>query len=460
MKKMKFLKLSITIILSITLLCCDKTKENSESVKNVIILIPDGTSTALLTLARWYNDNNPLTIDPYICGMIKTHCSDGKFPDSAPTSTAYSIGIKTISPYIGLDSSANPHVSVLELAKIKGLSTGIVVTCEFPHATPADFVCHLNNRDNKNNYKNLAKQFIDNSPTLVFAGGEKYLDINNYHKLLIHSNIDLIKDTSSFNKLHTHPKNSKSIWALFPDWQGNTRSMSHHCDRDIANAPSLSEMTKKAIDILQQNNKGFFLLVEGSQIDWAAHNNDPFAAVTDFLEFDNAVAIAIDFAKKNKNTVVIICPDHGTGGINLGNQRSGTDFITENKYKYDKLNINDNLIEPLKKIKYSSRKIAQMILNNSEYISKPFFDTLYNLKATDNFLASIKEAAKTKNIDTIQYLIGTNFSMQNFIGWTSTGHTAEDVFLAIYAPEHIQKITGVVDNDSIGRYIAKILNDI
>ncbi|MCL2510555.1 MAG: alkaline phosphatase [Bacteroidales bacterium] len=451
---MKVLKFILIFVLGIALIGCVHKKEECHTVKNVIILIPDGTSVGLVTLSRWYNDNNPLAIDPYICGLIKTHNSDGKFPDSAPTSTAYATGVKTKSPYVGLNCNAEPRASVLELAKRKGLATGIVATCEFPHATPADFVCHFNSRESRD-YKNLAKQFIYNSPNLVFAGGKKYLDENGYYDLLEPNRIKLITNKDSFELLNT--LSDTCLWALFPDWQDSTRNMSYECDRNNAKAPGLSEMTDKAIKLLSQNKNGFFLMVEGSQIDWAAHGNDPYAAVNDFLEFDKAVAVALKFAKEDKNTVVIICPDHGTGGISIGNQLSGTEFIAKNPTKYDNIDIKEKIIDPLKKIEWSSRKLAEMMLRNPAYISKDSLKKYYNTYPTDDFVNILKNVTTKNNIDTLQYLIGGYFSRNNFIGWTTTGHTAEDVFLAIYAPENVKKISGTVSNHEIGKYIAEIL---
>jgi alkaline phosphatase len=312
MRLKRLIILFLTALSSQTLVKAQLT----DTVKNVIILIPDGASTGLITLSRWYNGNKPLAVDPWLCGMINTHNADGKLPDSAPAATAYATGTKTKAPYIGIDSNGNPRMSVLELARLKGLSTGIVATCEFANATPAGFVCHYDSRESKD-YKNLIKQFIYNSPTLIFAGGKKYIENNDYLSLLKPNGIQLLTNKSEFDQLNELPQ-SKKLWMLFSDWQDDTKQKSYECDRDPSKEPSLSEMTAKAIQLLSQNENGFFLMVEGSQIDWAAHNNDPYAAVTDFLEFDKAVAVALDFAKKNKNTVLIICPDHGTGGINFG----------------------------------------------------------------------------------------------------------------------------------------------
>ena len=454
MNKVKYFFLSFLTFFQVVAFA---QSECADTVKNVIILIPDGTSSGLLTLSRWYNGNKPLAIDPLLCGMIKTHNADGKLPDSAPTATAYAAGVKTKSPYIGIDSNKNPRISVLRLAKLKGLSTGIVATCEFPHATPAAFVCHYDSRESKK-YTNLIKQFIYNSPTLVFAGGKKYLDSAYYQPLLNPNGITLITDKPSFEKLNALPQPKKSIWALFSDWQDSTNCKSYECDRDASNEPSLSEMTTKAIQLLSQNEKGFFLVVEGSQIDWAAHRNDPYAAVTDFLEFDKAVAAALDFAEKNKNTVVIVCPDHGCGGINIGTSEE-TAFSQDSKTNADDIDIKKNIVEPLQQIKCSARKLSEMMLQDSAYISKDSIAKYYNFHPTDSFVSVLEYLIKEdKNVDKVQYLLGKNFSIQNHIGWTTTKHTGEDVFLAMYAPETIKKKTGVIDNSDIGKYIAEILD--
>ncbi|MEI8205214.1 MAG: alkaline phosphatase, partial [Bacteroidota bacterium] len=104
-----------------------------QNIKNVIILIPDGTSAAIITLARWYQDNQALAVDGIICGLVKTHSVENKITDSAPSSTAYATGEKSKTGYVGVDSSKAPLWSVLELSKLKGMSTGIVATCQFPH---------------------------------------------------------------------------------------------------------------------------------------------------------------------------------------------------------------------------------------------------------------------------------------------------------------------------------------
>jgi alkaline phosphatase len=389
--------------------------------------------------------------------MIKTHNIDGKFPDSAPTATAYATGVKTKAPYLGIDSSAAPQISVLELAKLRGLSTGIVVTCEFPHATPAAFVCHFNSRES-GKYKNLARQFVYNSPDVVFSGGLKFVESNQLANDLNTLGFKLVTDLHGFNNIQ-----DDSVWALLPDCQGNTRSKSYACDRNPATEPGLPEMTQKAINLLSRNTNGFFLMVEGSQIDWACHNNDPYAAVTEFIEFDKALKVALDFAAANKNTVVIVCPDHGNGGLTMGNMQSHVAFHASNPYDYGNINIYNDIITPLKENsnqRVSGRRLAEMIVADPKYAGIDSIKKYYNLDDIELFnkISRISAGYPPNDlIDTIQYILGSSFSNRNFLGWTTTGHTADDVFLGIYAPDGVQKLGGVVDNSDIGKYIASII---
>ena len=118
--------------------------------------------------------------------------------------------------------------------------------------------------------------------------------------------------------------------------------MSYELDREklTPTEPSLENMTEKALNLLSKNNKGFFLMVEGSKIDWASHANDPVGVISDVLAFDKAVEKAIEFAKKDGNTVVIVAADHGNGGLTIGNR--------DTSKNYDKLPLSA-FIDPLKK---------------------------------------------------------------------------------------------------------------
>jgi alkaline phosphatase len=202
-------------------------------------------------------------------------------------------------------------------------------------------------------------------------------------------------------------------------------------------------------------------MVEGSQVDWAAHYNDPYAAVTDFLEFDKAVGRAIDFAKKDSHTVVIVCPDHSTGGLSVGNFQSGTDILGKSQDKYENINIRERIVDSLAKIRWSGRKLAEKMLSDRSYVSADSIFNYYHLMPSKELMAAFDSVSKIKTqeslVDTLQQMLGSAFSRRHFIGWTTTGHTAEDVFLAICAPRGIERKMGVIENGEVGKYIASLL---
>lgn len=456
----------LTIYISFLLLKIPAFAQND--IKNVIVMIPDGTSVDLLALARWYNGNVPLTLDSLICGLMKTHSADNTIADSAPAGTAIATGSKSKAGYVGVDSLNRALYSVLELSRDKGMSTGVVVTCQFPHATPADFVCHYIDRDD---YPTLTRQFIANSPDVVFAGG--FVHIKDTVSEMRKVGFKVINDYTEFLKFDFSKSYKQPVWALFNDYRGGDKAMSFDCDRNPATEPSLAEMTEKAIQYLSQNKKGFFLMVEGSQVDWAAHSNDPKAAITDFLAFDKAVGVSVAYADKSKNTLVIVCPDHGNGGISMGNKVSSNSLIPE-KY-YDNLYIESNVVSPLIRAKHSSRWLADSLQKIDmsktnyaqiiEFVEKEYAVRLSELEAAEmmgliakyNKLKKISGSGASEFLSKATVMLGHKLSEKSFIGWTTTGHTGEDVFLGIY-PHRADNLRGIVDNTDIAKFIARVLN--
>lgn len=351
-------------------------------------MIPDGTSSSLLSIARWYNfyqnpENDRLTIDSYLCGYVKTHCSNSPIGDSAPTTSCYMTGIPSQAAYVStyppvtahdlviLDSAMayQPLVTLLEAAKyVHQKSTGLVFTCEFPHATPADCAAHTFDRKA---YKTIAKQMVYNNVDVVIGGGVNHLQPQE-KEYLLQQGYEVITD----NLKAFRASNDTKLWSLFEG-----ENMPYTMDRDSLKTPSLAEMTRKAIKALSQNENGFFLMVEGSLIDWAAHDHNVEAMIGDFLDFDAAVAEAIRFANRNGETVVVILPDHATGGISLGSRNS-----------------------------------------NSGYANLSLDTIMRNLKT--------------------------------FIGFTTYGHTGEDVFIAAYHPAS-DLPTGFQTNRDVHHYLCR-----
>lgn len=438
------------------------------SIKNIIIMIPDGTSIDLLSLSRWYNQN-PLAIDPYIRGLVKTHSSDAPIGDSAPTGSTYATGHLSRSGFVatypdlmmkGMEVVAtdpkkafSPMFTILESAKLMGKSTGLVFTCHFPHATPADFSAHLQHRDN---YEVLSKQMVYNNIDVVLGGGTNYLnpirrkDKLDLYNVLVSRGYKLPKTPAEMNSV-----SSPKMWGLFAP-----ESLSNDIDRDSIQQPTLSQITAKGIELLSKNQNGFFMMVEGSKVDWSAHDNDPIGMVTEFLAFDRAVKVAIDFAKKDGHTLVIVVPDHGNSGISIGNSKS-------NK-KYDEISLKE-IIQPLLNAKSTAEAIINLIDSSSSTDKiKEVFSSHYgvndlleneidSLKSFFYSQSLVKEGNLKKNPFALVKLTAKIISKRTFVGFTTYGHTGEDVFFACYDPRNIAP-TGLILNSQVNEFMQQAWN--
>lgn len=421
------------------------------AVKNVIIMIPDGMSPAAVTLTRLYQDGKPLAMDEIACGMVKTYSADAPIADSAPAATAYATGFRSHTGYIGvlpdeatmpgeapispLDAR-RPVATVLEAARLAGKSTGLVFTCEAPHATPASFSAHYPDRKN---YDDLLEQMVYQNMDVVLGGGAQYLTPSARK-----DGEDLVAEIKrlGYDYVTTPDQLARStankIWGAFAP-----KDLAYDFDRDPTKEPSLAEMTKKAIEVLSKNPKGFFLMVEGSKIDWASHANDPIGVISDILAFDKAVKVALDFAKSSKNTIVIVAADHANGGISIG------DRDTSNNY--DKLRLKE-IVGPLRKAKLTGEGVEKKLLPDKSNI-REVMATYYGISdLTNEEIAAIKEAKS----GSLNYVVGPMISKRAHIGWTTNGHTGDDVVLYVYDPTG-ERPTGVIHNVDIARYIEKSL---
>jgi len=422
-----------------------------KSVKNVIMMIPDGMSTDVVTLARWYNGGKALNLDEMASGLVRTYSSDAAIADSAPAGTAFATGFKSHTGYVGvlpdvntmpglpaLDASKKkaPVATILEAAQLAGKATGLVATSEIMHATPADFSAHFASRKA---YDILSMQEVYQEIDVVLGAGTSYLKKSgrsdgNDLLSVIQANYQYADTVAEMNAV-----TSGKLWGMFAD-----TSMDYDFDRDPAKQPSLAEMTAKAIALLSQDNEGFFLMVEGSKIDWAAHANDPIGLISDCLAYDEAVGVALDFAKKNGNTVVISCTDHGNSGISIGNVDTST--------TYDKLPLS-TFIDPLKKATLTGEGLERVLNADRSNVVEVMAQYYGITDLTQEEIAAIKKTAN----GSMNYTVGPMIAKRASLGFTTTGHTGEDVTLYVYAPSGVDQLTGTVENTDIARYMEKVM---
>ena len=418
--------------------------------KNVIMLIADGMSTEAITLAR-HTKGDSLAMDEISVGSVITSWANGPITDSAPGGTVYAAGEKTNNKYIGTSVNDTPMASILEGAESVGKATGIVATSEITHATPGDFTAHTNNRKY---YNQILQQQINQDMEVVLGGGfnkpsgfssEVSTDeFESYYE----EQVNNIKE-EGFDFITTKDQltsyDGDKLWGSFAD-----ADLKYDFDRQSDNdnvQPSLAEMTNKAIEVLNKDEDGFFLMVEGSKVDWAAHANNTVGIVSDILAFDEAVKAAIEFAKTDGNTVVVVTTDHGNSGITIGSS-----YYNENIESYDKATY-ENTTDLLKNATITEERFNEIASGKSNDEIKAIAKKYYGIDLNDEELAIVKgEQGEGRQVG-IREVIARRVG----IGYTTGGHTGEQIYLGVYAPSDIELLEGVVDNTEVNKYMQRVL---
>ncbi len=299
----------------------------SQSPK-VILMIGDGMGPGVLGLGKYYNDfvlqKPELNLVKLMnradtkVALVTTYSASHLVTDSAAAATAIACGVKTYNTAVGVDDKGNPLRSLVDLAHEKKMMTGLITTCEVVDATPAGFSANVSERANK---EEIALQQLERKVNLIFGGGARYFDETTSKSkgyAAIYSKKDLKKLPSI---------KSDFVLGLF-----NQNEMSYFKDRR-ADEPSLPEMTKSALDFLSRSKNGFFLMVEGGRIDHAGHANSVEDIINDFLEFDDAIGVVLEYKKKNPETVIIVTADHDTGGVAITQKSKDYGYPTVEELK-------------------------------------------------------------------------------------------------------------------------------
>ncbi|CAI6047227.1 Alkaline phosphatase 3 [Paenibacillus sp. JJ-100] len=410
-----------------------------KEIKNIIFLIGDGMGTTYTSAYRYMKDNpstkmmEKTVFDPYLVGAQMTYPDDDKqnVTDSASAATAMSSGVKTYNAAIAVDTHQKSVKTVLEQAKQIGKSTGLVATSEITHATPAAFGAHDISRKNMDAIANdYFDEMINGKHKVdVLLGGGK----TNF----VRKDRDLTKEFQKAGYSYVTDRASllanknKQVLGLFADG-----GLDKYIDRTNA-TPSLAEMTNSAIDRLKTNKNGFFLMVEGSQIDWAGHDNDIVGAMSEMEDFAKAFKAAIDFAKKDGHTLVVATADHSTGGLTLGK---------DGEYNF--------FVDPIKAATRTPDFMAAQIAKGASV--EETLKKYLKLKLTTEEIQSVKDAAQSTDVTEIDNAIEAIINNRSFTGWTTGGHTGEDVPVYAYGPGS-DRFSGLIDNTDNAKVIFDIL---
>jgi alkaline phosphatase len=293
-------------------------KKPKETVKNIIFLIGDGMGTSQVYSGLIANKGDLYLRTMPFSGFSKTNSVDNLITDSAAGATAFSIGEKTNNGAIGVDRNNVPKKTLLEMAVEKGLGTGLVASCAVTHATPASFIAH---QPSRNMYEEIAADFLNTDIDVFIGGGrdnfDKRQDGRNLLLELEGKNYEVITTMDSLK----YAKGGK-VAALVAEEHPDPYLMGRGDMLRVA-----SEFT---IDRLKKNKNGFFLMIEGSQIDWGGHDNNVPYIVTEMLDFDQTIGKVLEFASKDKETLVVITADHETGGFSINGGDLATGLVKGN----------------------------------------------------------------------------------------------------------------------------------
>ncbi len=319
-------KLLFALALLVGLFACNNYPQSAPEIssepvkiqkhpKNVILLIGDGMGLTQISAAL-YSNNNKLNLEQFpVIGLHKSYASDNLITDSAAGATAFSAGVKTYNGAIGVNQEGLAVKTILEEAEERGLATGLVSTSSITHATPASFIAHVRSRID---VQDIAADFLKTEVDLFIGGGKKYFDRrdkddrNLYKELLVKG-----YKVSDYSKEELH-KVAIDFDRNFGYFTADTEPLPATQGRDY-----LVPASKLApIFLRKRSDKGFFLMIEGSQIDWGGHANDANYIISETIDFDNAIGAILDFAREDGETLVIVTADHETGGfaINTGSK--------------------------------------------------------------------------------------------------------------------------------------------
>lgn len=316
MNRKHMMRYLIISILALALVGCTSTNAVSQEEakpKNIIFLIGDGMGVSAVSIGSYYGEQPTIFKEFRSIGLQNTSSAKQKVTDSAASGTALATGTRTYNGAIGVDTAKNELQSIAELLAEKGWSTGVVATSTISHATPASFYAHVERRSME---EVIVEQLLD-SPIDFFAGGGlvKFKHRADGQDLLpMAAEKGFIIDTTALAAPGSLEGGKKYGFLL------NQGAMPRMID---GRGSFLPEATSLAIEHLGQNEKGFFVMVESSQIDWAGHSNSFDYMEGEMLDFEAVIQVALDFAKVDGNTLLVVTADHETGGFAMSPKTKG-----------------------------------------------------------------------------------------------------------------------------------------
>ena len=421
---------------SSTSIVIDNLASDDPKPENIILFISDGSGPASFTMARDFlraqNIRQQLYLDAILTGSLETWSASNSITGSGPSATSLGSGVKSNNLALGMDADNQPVPSILAKAEAAGLNTGVIVTREVYDATPGSFTAHVTNRYEFRD--EIVNQQLDSGVDLLIGGGlDRFTPIEDGGLREDGRNMLAVGQQKGYSVA-----TSRSGWDAIESLPALVllaeKQLDFEIDRVPTNAPSLAEMTSRALQLLEESGKPFFLLVEGSTIDLGGHDNDAAAHVRDIIAYDEAVKVALDFAANNQKTLVVSTSDHETGGLSVGRSYTWHPSVIAG-------------------IRSSHNVVVEQIKNRPQDIRGVVAEYMGIVDLSDEELALIATAT-TRN----QYnqVLGEIVGDRAFINWASLSHTAVDVNLYAFGPGS-DTFIGHFDNTYVGQQLPILL---
>ncbi|KAF7549122.1 hypothetical protein G7Z17_g6605 [Cylindrodendrum hubeiense] len=445
--------------------------------RNLVFMVSDGMGPTSLSMTRSFRQHtqdlpidNVLVLDQHFWGSSRTRSSNSLVTDSAAGATAFSCGKKSYNGAIGVLPDLEPCGTVLEAAKRIGYLTGLVATTRITDATPASFGSHVLVRSMEDSIalQEVGEGVLGRSVDLMLGGGRCFFLPNSTEGSCRSDDVDVVKiaqknhnwaysdDRAGFNALEGGEKAQLPLLGLYA-----SHDIPFEIDRRNHNDiyPSLSEMAKTALRTLEKatenSEKGFFIMIEGSRIDHAAHYNDPAAQVHEVIEYDKTFQVVLDFIAQSKTeTVLVSTSDHETGGLDTAIQIPGHDPVYN---WYPKV-----LANATASAEWLAWKLRAHVASSDFSGNKDKLRTWINeeLVIPGLGISDATDAELTRIVDNLSdslHAFADMISLRAHIGWSTHGHTAVDVNIYSSGGPGTDKIRGNIENTEIGDFMGAYL---
>ena len=409
--------------------------QKGKIAKNIIVLVSDGMSQGTLTMGNLYQQRKfgktgtwmQLYADKKVSrGLMDMASASSIISDSAAASSSWGSGFRVKNGALNVGVNGEEYLPIWQKFQLAGKKAGCVTTVPITHATPAGFMVSSKSR---NSAEEIAEKYLTSKFDVLMGGGSENFDASkrkdkkDLFAAFKNSGYQVVKNRQEMLNAN---KNKPILGTFFEG--GLPYSLDRENIKDLANVvPTLAEMTTKAIEIMQDHPKGFVLQIEAGKVDWAAHANCIGGLLYDQIAFEEALKVAIDFAEKDKNTLVVITSDHGNANPGLLYDKNANDkfdniqhFKQTNEILLNSFTPDSTVQQVIEKIEFANH----FIIENGE--AEQLLGYYKNLERKEDGVYNYKN---------LPYELFAQIQRKHTsVGWIGTNHSADYTEIAMFGP--------------------------